>query len=261
MCGRYVLKREDLEALVKQFGLHSLEEFHSRYNIAPTSIVPLIRTRHEPGYEPMPAPEEEDRAVSPDQRAREARVVTEVAGVRWGLIPAWTKPDVPVKPLVNLRAETLVTRFKGALRSRRCVLPASGFYEWETLGTRKQPWYFSLRGGGAFGLAGIWDTWRGSGGVVLETCAIITTTPNRVLERVHNRMPVMLTPEQCQTWMSPKNNDTAALQRLLGSAPDDAIVSLKVGPAVSSVRNDGPECIAAAADEPGDTEPQLSLGL
>lgn len=234
MCGRYVLKREDLEALVKQFGLHSLEEFHSRYNIAPTTIVPLVRTR---------------KAGPP-----------ELAGVRWGLIPAWTKPDVPVRPLVNVRAETLVTRFRGALRSRRCILPASGFYEWETLGARKQPWYFALREGGAFGLAGIWDTWRGSDGLALETCAVITTSPNRVLEPIHNRMPVMLTPEQCRAWLDTQLADTA-VEPLLAAAPDDAIVAMKVGPAVSSVRNDGPECIAAAPDEPGDTTPQLTLGL
>lgn len=257
MCGRYVLKREDLEALVKQFGLQSLEEFHSRYNIAPTSIVPLIRTRkNEPGYEPMPMPEEDDRAPTAPAGCK-----VELAGVRWGMIPAWTKPDAPVKPLVNVRAETLVTRFKGALRSRRCILPASGFYEWETLGARKQPWYFSMQQGGPFGLAGIWDTWRGNGGVVLETCTIITTTPNRVLERVHNRMPVMLTPEQCRAWLTPANDDPAALEKLLASAPDESIAALKVGPAVSSVRNDGPECIAAAPDGPGDSEPQLSLGL
>lgn len=129
MCGRYVLKREDLEALVKQFGLRSLEEFHSRYNVAPTQLVPLIRKR------------------DPN--------TPEIVGLRWGLIPSWTKPDAPAKPLVNVRAETLVKRFQAALRSRRCILPASGFYEWETVGTRKQPWLFAAREGGPFGLAGI----------------------------------------------------------------------------------------------------------
>jgi putative SOS response-associated peptidase YedK len=231
MCGRYVLKKEDLEALVRQFGLRSLEEFHSRYNIAPTSLVPLIRRK---------------KAGEP-----------ELAAVSWGLIPAWTKPDAPARPLVNVRAETLVTRFKGALRSRRCVLPASGFYEWEAVGSKKQPWYFSSPGNGPFGLAGIWDTWQREG-VTLETCAIITTTPNRVLQRVHDRMPVMLTPEQCRIWIEATDEPATSL---LASAPDEAVTAMKVGPAVSSVRNDGPECIAAAPDDPGETEPQLSLGL
>lgn len=235
MCGRYVLKREDLEALVKQFGVRSLEEWHSRYNIAPTSIVPLIR-----------------RTKGPDPKP-------ELAGVRWGLIPSWARPDEPVKPLVNLRAETLVTRFKGALKSRRCVLPASGFFEWETIGGQKRPWLFQAREGGPFGLAGIWDTWHAPDGSALETCTIITTTPNAVLERVHNRMPVILTPEQCRTWVESEN--PGDVEKFLAPSPAESITACRVGPAVSNVRNDGPECITAATDDPPSAEPQLSLGI
>jgi putative SOS response-associated peptidase YedK len=231
MCGRYVLKRADLEALVKQFGLRSLEEFHSRYNIAPTSIVPVLRR-------------------SPAHAA-------ELTGLRWGLIPAWSKADAPAKPLVNVRAETLVTRFKGALASRRCVLPATGFFEWETRGARKQPWYFAARDGGPLGLAGIWERWRGAGGVELETCAIVTTAPNRVLGAIHDRMPVLLTPPQCRTWL-----EATEVEPLLAAAPDEAVVAIRVGSAVGNTRNDGPECITPAADEPPlGPEPQLSLGL
>jgi putative SOS response-associated peptidase YedK len=235
MCGRYVLKREDLETLLRQFGLSSLEEFRSRYNIAPTSIVPLIRERS-PG-------------------------VPELAGVRWGLIPAWTKADRPVRPLVNVRAETLVAKSGGVLRSRRCVLPASGFYEWHATGTKKQPWLFCRRDGGGFGLAAIWDTWRGPDGVEFDSCAVVTTTPNRTLARVHDRMPVMLTPEQCRQWVATTQPDPASLQALLASAPDDSMTALKVGPAVSNVRNDGPECLAAAVEGGEDAAPQLSFGF
>lgn len=236
MCGRYVLKREDLEALVRQFGLRSLEEFHSRYNVAPTAVVPLVRTK--------------------------AGGLPELAAVRWGLIPAWTKPEAPVRPLVNVRAETLVSRFRGALRSRRCILPASGFYEWQVAGGRKQPWYFSAMAGGPIGLAGIWDAWRSGDGVELETCAVLTTRPNGILQPIHDRMPVVLTPEQCRQWLDPERTEPAALEPLLAPAPDEAISACRVGPAVSSVRNDSPECIAPAPDEPPETtEPQLSLGL
>lgn len=246
MCGRYVLKKEDLEALVRQFGLRSLEEFHSRYNIAPTSIVPLIRRA------PASAA---DAAGGSDQ-------ANELAAVRWGLIPAWTKPDGPPRPLVNVRAETLVTRFRGALKSRRCVLPASGFFEWQQVGPRKQPWFFGAKDGGVFGLAGIWDTWRSpDGATVFETCAILTTTPNSVLQPVHDRMPVMLTPEQCVEWVETDGSDPKPLERLLASAPAERMTAFKVGPAVSSVRNDGPECIAEAVDEPPPAEPQLTLGI
>ena len=232
MCGRYVLKREDLETVAKKFGIRSLGEFSSRHNIAPTSMIPVIRRRNDAS--------------------------AELAAVRWGLIPAWAKPDAPVKPIINLRTETLITRFKGALRSRRCLVPASGFYEWQATGARKQPWLFTARDGGPIGLAGIWDTWRGDGGVELETCTILTTTPNRVLQPIHDRMPVLLSTEQCQAWLDETN--PARLEQLLVSAPDDAIVGRKVGPAVSSVRNDGPECLAEASDEPPSAI-QAELGL
>jgi putative SOS response-associated peptidase YedK len=230
MCSRYVLKREDLEKLAKDFQVRTLD-FHSRYNIAPSSIVPVLR-----------------------KRGGEA---AELTGVRWGLIPAWAKADAPVKPLINVRSETLVTRFKGAMKSRRCVLPASGFYEWQAVGSRKQPWYFAARDGGALGLAGIWDTWRGAEGVELETCGVLTTAPNAVLTLVHDRMPVLLTAEQCHTWL--EEQDSAKLESLLTSAADDAIVALRVASTVSNPRNEGPECLAPASDEP--PEPQLALGL
>ncbi len=235
MCGRYVLKREDLEALVKQFGLRSLEEFHSRYNIAPTQIVPLIR--------------------------KGAAQKPELVPMSWGLIPSWTKPDAPARPLVNIRAETLAKRFQGALRSRRCVLPASGFYEWENIGSRKQPWLFAARDGGPFGLAGIWETWRGQDGTELETCAILTTQPNSVLRPIHDRMPVMLTPELSREWLDEPSTEPAAFGRFLGPAQAGTMTALRVSAAVSNTRNDSPECIQPAVEDTGDTEPQLSLGI
>lgn len=232
MCGRYVLKRRDLEALARRLGVQSREEFRSRYNVAPASVVPLIRKR-------------------PAGR-------TELAGVRWGLIPAWTKPDAPLKPLVNVRSETLVTRFRDALPSRRCILPASGFYEWQTVGARKQPWYFARRDEEPFGLAGIWDTWRSTDGMAIETCTVLTTAPNAVLAPIHDRMPVLLTPAQCETWLQAPIETAVAL---LQPAPAEATTGFRVGPAVGNARNDGPECIAPAPDGPGEAEPQLSLGL
>ncbi len=236
MCGRYVLKREDLEWMAKHLGLRSLEEYHSRYNIAPTSVVPVIR---------------QTKAAAP-----------ELAAVRWGLIPAWAKPDAPLKPLVNVRSETAVARFRGALKTRRCVLPAAGFYEWETLGTKKQPWFFALRDGEPFGLAGFWDCWRGEAGVELETCTILTTAANEVLAPIHDRMPVMLTPDQCRTWVDGAVAELSVIERLLGPFRAESMTAVKVGPAVSSVKNDGPECLLPASAEPsGDSGPQLSLGL
>jgi putative SOS response-associated peptidase YedK len=230
MCSRYVLKREDLQKIAQQFRVQTLE-FHSRYNIAPSSTVPVLR-----------------------QRAGEA---AELTGMRWGLIPSWTKADAPVKPLINVRSETLATRFKTAMKSRRCVLPATGFYEWQAINSRKQPWYFAASDDGPMGLAGIWELWRGGDGIELETCGVLTTAPNAVLTPVHDRMPVLLTPEQCHTWL--EESDPAKLESLLTTAPDDRIVALKVASTVSNPRNEGPECLAPAPDEP--PEPQLALGL
>lgn len=236
MCGRYVLKREDFEWMAKHLGVRSLEEFHSRHNIAPTSVVPVIR---------------QSKAGAP-----------ELAAVRWGLIPAWTKPDAPVKPLVNVRSETAVTRFRGALKSRRCVLPASGFYEWENIGARKQPWFFGMRDGGPFGLAGFWDRWHGAAGVELETCTILTTTPNSLLASIHDRMPVMLAPDQCRAWVDGTVTEPSAIEGRFAPFTTEAMIGVKVGPAVSSVKNDGPECLEPAALEGSDDSgPQLSLGF
>ncbi|HVU32671.1 MAG TPA: SOS response-associated peptidase [Opitutaceae bacterium] len=265
MCGRYVLKREDLEALVREFGLHSLEEWHSRYNVAPTSVVPLIR-RSRSGQPTREAGAgragDGEPAVTPAVGLEGAGAPGpgfELAGVRWGLIPAWTKPDAPVKPLVNLRAETLTSRFKGALRSRRCIVPASGFYEWEAVGGLKQPWFFQPREGGPIGFAGIWDAWRSAEGTELETCTIVTTTPNALLEPIHNRMPVILTPAQCRTWLEAPADD---VERLLAPSPAESLVAHRVGAAVSSVRNDGPECVVPGTVGPAeDAGPQLSLGI
>lgn len=233
MCCRYVLERQDLGALLGELGLPGGNAFRSRYNIAPGSVVPLIRRRC-------------------DGQAH-------LAEVRWGLVAAWARPNAAPGPLPNVRAETLAGRFRGAAQLRRCVLPASGFFEWQPVGRRKQPWLFTTRDGRPFGLAGIWDTWRADG-VVLETCAVITTTPNAVVAPVHDRMPVLLTAGQCAAWLSDDDSDPAAMLALLRPARAEEMTAARVGPAVNHPRNDGPECIAPAGAETDDGS-QLSLGL
>lgn len=234
MCGRYVLKQKDLEALLHDFGLRTREAFASRHNIAPTSTVPALR--------------------------RPPSGAMELAPLRWGLIPNWSDGRSAPRPLVNVRLETLRTRRAGLAASRRCVMPASGFYEWEAIGNRSRPWYFRRQDEQPFGLAAVWETWRAPDGEALETCAVITTAPNPTVARVHHRMPLLLPRARLAAWLS----DAAEPPLDLLEEPADAtLIATRVGPAVSNVRNDGPECLLPASDPAGgdDASPQLSLGL
>ena len=233
MCGRYVLKRQDLEALMAQLGVKDPRDFVSRYNIAPTTVVPAIR-------------------VGSDG-------TREAAALRWGLVPAWAK-DAAGAPLANARAEGLADRpaFRDAFRRRRCVLPASGFYEWETRGRVKLPQYFQLAGETPCLLAGLWETWRSVDGVEFQSCTIVTTRANAVVAAFHDRMPVILPPAAVARWLDPAVTAPAALEPLL--VPAAAPMSVRaVSPRVNSVRHDGPENLAPPPAT--DAGPQLALGL
>ena len=149
--------------------------------------------------------------------------------------------------------------FREALRSRRCVIPATGFYEWHTVGRTKKPWLFQRPDHEPFGFAGLWESWRGTNDEPLETCAFITTDANGVMRPIHHRMPVMLSPEQCETWLQPDELSSETINALLAPPSDEFVAAMAVSQHMSNVRNDDPRCIAPAeVDEQG---PQLSLGL
>ena len=234
MCTRFVLLQEHLRAMLQQLGLGEDAEFGSRYNIAPMTRVPAVR----------------------------AKPKREKAMLRWGLVPPWAKKDVGFK-LVNARAETLAEKpaFRDALRKRRCVIPASGYYEWQAVGSAKRPWLFQRRDEAPFLFAGIWETWRGGDGTPLETCALITTAPNELARTIHNRMPVILDAAAAEAWLEPSETEPARLVPLLRALPALDMTARAVARFVSNVRNEGPGCLApAAADDAGET-PQLSLGF
>ena len=241
MCTRFHLLKEHLRTVLADLGIEAPADVASRYNIAPTSRVFAIRPR----------------AAEATAAATDLEAVT----LRWGLTPAWSRSDEPAARLVNARAETVASKpsFRAALRSRRCVIPASGFYEWETVGRAKRPWLFRRRDERPFGFAGLWETWRGPDGTDVESCAIITTTPNAVLQPIHDRMPVMLEPAQFSAWLDLWNSEPAAFAELLRPAPAESMSALAVSRHVSNVRHEGPECIAPAGVEPGDEDPQFSL--
>ena len=242
MCGRYVLKRKDLEVLLAQLGVRDPRDFVSRYNIAPTTVIPVIR-------------------IKKDTTARET------VGLQWGLVPFWSKDAKGSARLANARAEGIATKpsFREAFRKRRCVVPASGFYEWQTIGRQKQPWFFQLRDEGPFALAALWEHWRSADGAVLETCALITTTPNEVVRPLHDRMPVILRGAALDTWLDPSVNEPARLEPLLTPLPAELMKSTPVSPRINEVRYEHPDCIdpmpLPATVPPAPPATQLGLGL
>ena len=189
----------------------------ARYNIAPGQHILVLR---------------------PEQGERIPALAT------WGLVPSWA-PDPASGPRpINARAEGLATKptFRGAFRHGRCVIPASGFYEWKGSGRTKQPHFIHPVEGGIFVFAGLMDTWRGPEGD-LTTCTLITTEPNELMAPIHDRMPVILDPGAISAWLDPGNSRPADLLR---PCPADLMEAYPVDPAVGRVQNDGPWLISRA---------------
>ncbi len=236
MCTRYVLLEEHLRELLSRLGLPSDSSWTSRYNIAPNSLIPAVRAS--------------------SQSAHPKTVV-----MRWGLVPSWAKTAEGGAQLVNARAETVASKpaFRDAVRHRRCVIPASGFYEWEHRGRVRQPWLFRWHDSRPFGIAGLWERWRAGDGSSLETCAMITTDANAAMRPFHDRMPVLLAPDQFTSWLDSRVTEPDELAQMLRPAPNETLSAMAVSRFVSNVRHEGPACLAPAEAE-GDS-PQFSLGL
>lgn len=221
MCGRFTSKAKPKE-IENEFKIGKINPklFEPRYNIAPTQIIPVVL--------------ESDGT----------RIVN---ALRWGLIPSWSKDDSFASKLINARAETLSEKasFKNAFKNRRCIIPASGFYEWQKKGTgAKQPHYFYLKDKEVFGFAGLFENWTDKEtGELIETFTIITTEANKVLEPIHERMPVILKAENYDQWLDEKEKDTDKLQNLLVPYPADEMASYQVSKAVNSPVYDAPELI------------------
>jgi putative SOS response-associated peptidase YedK len=232
MCGRYTLHTEK-EALARRFELATAEldalgDWQPRYNIAPTQGVLALVER---------------------EGRRSARLL------RWGLVPYWTAPDAALPHWINARAETLADRpaFREAFARRRCLIPASGFYEWQAprgASRRKTPHWIARRDGRPFAMAGLWERWHPSPGATLESCAIVTTAAGSCVREIHPRMPLILPESAEAAWLSPSlDGRLEALAALLRPLPDDELVALPVSTAVNSVEHDGPGLIERS-DEP-----------
>lgn len=221
MCGRYFLTTPGA-VLAERFALEEAPELAPRFNIAPSQTVPIVR------------------AAANGRR--------ELARVRWGLVPFWAKEAAIGNRLINARAESVAEKpaFRDSFRKRRCLIPADGFYEWQTTSAGKTPWLLRLRGGGVLAFAGLWSAWREpADGSTLETCAIVTTTPNELAAAVHDRMPVVLPVDAHAVWLDPEAA-APALAGLLRPLPAEAMEAFPVSKRVNSPANDDPALIEPA---------------
>src|SRR5262249_36503826 len=150
--------------------------------------------------------------------------------LRWGLVPGWSDPTSAAAPLINARAETAAQRpaFRDAFRARRCIVPASGFYEWAQRGDFRQPYWIAVHDGAPFGIAGLWDRWTAPSGALLESCALLTVAANARIAELHDRMPAILAPDAYAAWLDPAR-EVAALAALLAPLASDALALRPVG--------------------------------
>ena len=216
MCGRFALLTH-AEALIKRFGVEEvIKRPEPRYNIAPSQNVAVVVQR-------------------------ETRQLTEM---RWGLVPIWAK-DVSIgNRMINSRAETVAEKpaFRSAFMKRRCLILADGFYEWQKVGKIKVPTHIRLKSREPFAFAGLYEYWKTKSGVMLESCTIITTTPNEIMSPIHHRMPVILDSHDEEAWMSPKNQDLSELKKLLKPFHSELMEVFEVSDFVNSPKNQGPLC-------------------
>lgn len=243
MCGRYTLTAS-IRELMAEFEFAEAVDLRPRYNVAPLQFMPIIR-----GAETAAAPP----VAGGDPHA----AVRQVALMRWGLVPSWAKDATSAARTINARSETAATQasFRAAFKRRRCLIPASGFFEWETvLGPSgkpvKRPHLIQRRDGGLMAFAGLWERWQPPDGAELLTFSILTTAASPFMQRLHTRMPIPLARTAYAEWLDPGQQDVARLRALLQPGADD-LVEHVVSARVNSVRNDDAECLAAAVVERG----------
>jgi putative SOS response-associated peptidase YedK len=266
MCGRFVASRP-IEDIIDQFEVGDVRVPPElvpgpRFNVAPTDEVLAVRGVSK-------RPDADDGAEGPG-----GDVERRLGTYRWGLVPSWAKDPAVGARAFNARAETVTTKpmFRRALARRRCIVPADAYYEWQRLdpatgkplrpdaqrrsegsasqqrrpgrSVKRQPWVFRAADGSMLALSGLYEVWRQSPeDEWLVTCTLITTTANELMSPVHDRMPVVLRPEDYETWLNPGELDEAELRSLLAPPPDDFLECYRVGPAVGSSKAEGPQLV------------------
>lgn len=217
MCGRYAIISPP-DAIRRLFRYAEQPNFPPRYNIAPTQPVPIVRIENGKRH---------------------------FALVRWGLIPGWVKDPKGFSLLINARGESVNEKpaFRNAMKRRRCLFPADGFYEWKGEGAAKRPYFARPVQGGPIAYAGLWETWTGPNGEEVETAAIVTTQANAEMSTVHHRAPVIVAPEQFDFWLDCTHVDERIAAEAIAPAPDGTMEVYQVSRDVNRVANDAPMLI------------------
>jgi putative SOS response-associated peptidase YedK len=221
MCGRFRLSRHK-EILAEYFGMDfDALKWHPRYNIAPTQQIPVITQDGD---------------------------FKRVSLMRWGLVPSWAADLSGGARMINARSETAAAKpsFREALQTRRCLIPADAFYEWQRSTSAKQPFCIEVGDAEIFAFAGLWDSWLGPDGKAVETCTILTTTANEAIADVHDRMPVILPREKFESWLDSRMQDAEKAAKMLVPFDATRVNRYPVSTRVNQVANDGPECSAPA---------------
>jgi putative SOS response-associated peptidase YedK len=229
MCGRYTVISAP-EALRALFRYAEQPNFPPRYNVAPTQPIAIVRL---------------------------VEGKRQFALVRWGLLPSWVKDPKTFTLLINARGESAAEKpaFRAAMKRRRCLIPADGFYEWQAAGERKRPYYVRAKSGAPLAFAGLWETWTGPNGEELETAAIVTTTANRTLKPIHERMPVIVPPDGFDLWLDAANVDATTAAALIAPAPEGLLEAYEISTAVNRTANDNPKLLEPVAAGQSAPEP------
>ena len=220
MCNRYRLTHSK-HHLAERFQAWEEIEDQPRYNIAPTQ--PVLTVRKESG-----------------KKSRK------FSTMRWGLIPSWATDMSIGNRTLNARSETVTTTssFRDSILTKRCLIPADGFYEWRAMGSVKQPYCFEVGEGDLFALAGLWDQWKSPDGKIIESCTILTTTPNSLVADMHDRMPVIVTPDKYEVWLDPDVTDFDAIRDILKPYDADSMRRYPVSTKINNSQNEGAESAA-----------------
>ncbi len=222
MCGRFTL-RASTSVLAEQFGAIADIVFEPRFNVAPTQPIAAVRARPD---------------TTPPQ--------WELTALRWGLVPSWAKDLSIGNRMINARSETVAEKpaFRAAFRRRRCLVPADGFFEWQRMDKSKQPHFIQMADEQPFAMAGLWESWEGPDHSLVESCTILTTEPNELMQPIHDRMPVILSRESYAEWIDPQQSEPELLQRLLVPFDAGLMKAHPVSTYVNRATNEGPECVA-----------------
>jgi putative SOS response-associated peptidase YedK len=233
MCGRYVIISTP-EAIRALFGYGEQPNFPPRYNVAPTQPIPVV-------------------SLVDGKRS--------FTLMRWGLLPSWVKDPKTFPLLINARGESVLDKpaFRNAMRRRRCLIPADGFYEWQA-GTPKRPYFVRARGGAdgpapPLAFAGLWETWTGPNGEEIDTAAIVTTTANSTLSGIHERMPVFVPPQAFDLWLDCVNVEAKDAAALIRPADEALLDAYEISPAVNRVANDSAALVVPFSAPPAVASP------